>query len=214
MEYSVVVVDDHTLLSQAIGNLVDDFKDFETLYLCKNGAELLEKLEGSNKIPNIVLMDINMPIMNGIETTEHLKNKFPDIKVLALSVEEDENTILKMLRAGAQGYLMKDTRKEILEEALIQLMDKGYYHTNTVSQILLGTLTKEEAPELKEREIEFIKFACTEMTYKEIADCMFLSPKTIEGYRDSLYQKLQIKNRMGLMLYAIQHNLFDPNKKC
>ncbi len=210
MGYSVVVVDDHTLLSQAIGGLVDDFKDFNTLYLCRNGRELLDKLGDPKNIPDLVLMDINMPILNGIETTEFLKNNFPKIKVLALSIEEDENTILKMLRAGAKGYLMKDTKKEILEEALQQVMEKGHYHTNTVTQILVGSLNKENEEELKEREIEFIKLACTEMNYKEIADTMYLSHKTIEGYRDSLYKKLNIKNRMGLMLYAIKHNLFKP----
>lgn len=210
MGYSVVVVDDHTLLSQAIGGLVDDFADFNTLYLCRNGRELLDKLADPKNVPDLVLMDINMPILNGIETTEFLKNNFPKIKVLALSIEEDENTILKMLRAGAKGYLMKDTKKEILEEALKQVMEKGHYHTNTVTQILVGSLNKEDEEELKEREIEFIKLACTEMNYKEIAETMFLSHKTIEGYRDSLYKKLNIKNRMGLMLYAIKHNLFKP----
>ncbi len=211
MNYSVVVVDDHTLLSQAIGGLVDEFENFKVLYLCKNGQELLDKIKDPKNIPDVVLMDINMPILNGIETTEFLKNNFPRIKVLALSIEEDENTILKMLRAGAKGYLMKDTKKEILEEALTQVIEKGHYHTNTVAQILVGSLNKDSEDEsLKEREIEFIKLACTEMTYKEIADIMCLSPKTIEGYRDALYTKLKLKNRMGLMLYAIRHNFFKP----
>jgi DNA-binding NarL/FixJ family response regulator len=162
-------------------------------------------------MPNIVLMDVNMPILNGIETTQILKEKYPEIKVLALSVEENEETIIKMLRAGAKGYLMKDTKKEILEEALQQIVSKGYYHTNTIAQLLVGSLNKKPSEiELKEREIEFIKHACTEMTYKEIAEVMFLSPKTIDGYRDSIYEKLQIKNRIGLVLYAIRNHLFTP----
>lgn len=211
MQYSVVVVDDHNLLSEAIGNLVNDFDHFNLLYTCKNGQDLLEKLKFPDKIPNIVLMDINMPILNGIETTKILTEKYPDINVLALSIEENENTILKMLRAGAKGYLMKDTKKEILEEALNQVIDKGYYHTNTISKLLIGSLTKDEtAVQLKEREVEFIKHACTEMTYKEIAGKMFLSPKTIEGYRDSIYEKLNLKNRIGLVLYAIRNGLFEP----
>ncbi len=152
-----------------------------------------------------------MPLLDGIATTKILNENFPKIKVLALSVEENEKTILKMLRAGAKGYLMKDTKKEILEEALSQVIEKGYYHTNTISKILIGSLTKDEMEiELKEREIEFIKHACTEMTYKEIAEKMFLSPKTIEGYRDSIYEKLNFKNRIGLVLYAIRNDLFKP----
>ena len=211
MKYRIVVVDDHTLLLEAIGGLVRGFENFEVLYLCKNGQELLDKLKIPANIPDIVLMDINMPVLNGIETTKILAEKYPEVKVLALSVEENENTILKMLRAGAKGYLMKDTEKSVLREALEQVMEKGYYHTNTIARILVGSLTKShEDTELKEREVEFIQHACTEMTYKEIADKMCLSPKTIEGYRDSIYEKLNIKNRIGLMLYAIRNNLFTP----
>jgi DNA-binding NarL/FixJ family response regulator len=210
MKYSVVVVDDHYLLSQAIGGMVQEFENFNVLYLCKNGQELLDKLIDPKNIPDVVLMDIKMPILNGIETTEQLKKKYPDVKVLALSIEEDEYTILKMLRAGARGYLMKDTKKEILQEALIKVLEDGHYYTNTVSQILMESLDKEANTEIKDRELEFIKLACTEMNYKEIADIMCCSYKTVEGYRDSLYKKLGIKNRIGLVLFAIHHNLFTP----
>jgi len=211
MKHAVVVVDDHILLSQAIGGLVNEFEDFETRFLCKNGQELLDKLKIPDNIPDVVLMDINMPILNGIETTQMLSEQYPQVKVLALSIEEDENTILKMLRAGAKGYLMKDTKKEILHEALQQVVEKGYYHTNTIAQILVGTLQKKPSEvHFKERELEFLSYACTEMTYKEIADKMFLSPKTIEGYRNSIYEKIEVKNRIGLVLYAIRNDLFKP----
>ncbi|MBG44026.1 MAG: DNA-binding response regulator [Aequorivita sp.] len=210
MNYSVVVVDDHFLLSQAIGGLVQGFRRFKVLYLCKNGSELLDKFDNKKNIPDLVLMDIKMPILNGIETTEILKKKFPSVKVLALSIEEDEYTILKMLRAGACGYLLKDTKKDILEEALIQVMKKGHYYTNTVSQILVDSLENEIDTDLKEKEIEFIKLACTDLSYKEISEAMCCSYKTVEGYRDSVHKKLKIKNRIGLVLFAIHHNLFTP----
>jgi len=211
MNTTVVVVDDHVLLSQAIGELVNGFDSFELAYLCNNGQELLDAMKHPTKVPDMVLIDINMPILNGIDTTKILKEKYPEVKVLALSIEENEATILKMLRAGANGYLMKDTKKAILQEALIQVRDKGYYHTNTVAQLLVGQLIDDKPQTvLKDREIEFIKLACTEKNYKEIAEVMFLSPKTIEGYRDSIYEKLNIKNRIGLVLYAIRNKLFTP----
>lgn len=211
MKTKVVVVDDHVLLSQAIGELVNGFEGFELAYLCNNGQALLDAMAHPAKVPDIVLIDINMPILNGIDTTVILKEKYPNVKVLALSIEENEATILKMLRAGASGYLMKDTKKAILQEALMQVRDKGYYHTNTVAQLLVGQLIDDKPQTiLKEREIEFIKLACTEKNYKEIAEVMFLSPKTIEGYRDSIYEKLNIKNRIGLVLYAIRNKLFTP----
>lgn len=210
MKYSVVVVDDHYLLSQAIGGMVDGFEKFNVLYLCKNGQELIDKLEDPENLPDVVLMDIKMPILNGIETTEILNKQYPQIKVLALSIEEDEYTVLKMLRAGARGYLLKDTKKEILEEALLKVLEEGHYYTNTVSKILTDSLDKDAKTEIKDRELEFIKLACTEMNYREIADIMCCSYKTVEGYRDSLYRKLGIKNRIGLVLFAIHHNLFTP----
>lgn len=212
MKYTVVVVDDHMLLSQAIGGLVDAFDKFEVLYLCKNGQELIDQLRNKKNIPDLVLMDVNMPILNGVETTAHLKEHFPDIKVLALSIEEDEMTILKMLRAGAKGYLMKDVKKAELNKALIEVIEKGYYHTNTIAKILVDSLRHKESSvdNLKDREIEFIKHACTERTYKEIADIMCLSPKTIEGYRDVLFEKLNLRNRTGLVIYGIKNKIFTP----
>ena len=212
MKYSVVVVDDHNLLSQAIGGLVEGFEEFSVLYTCKNGQELLDKINDTKKIPDIVLMDVNMPILNGIETTQQLYKDYPDIKVLALSIEEDEKTILKMLRAGAKGYLMKDVKKSELEKALLEVMEKGFYHTNTVTKVLVDSLSDSEENKIvfKEREMIFIKYACTEMTYRELAEKMFLSTKTVEGYRDAVFEKLKLRNRTGLVIYAIKNKIFTP----
>ncbi|MCB4797303.1 response regulator transcription factor [Neotamlana laminarinivorans] len=208
--HSVVIVEDHNLLSQAIAGLVNSFNKFTVLYTCKNGKDLLTKLKTPTNIPEIILMDVNMPILNGIETTEILKNEYPNLKVLALSVEENETTIIKMLKAGAKGYLLKDVEKEILETALIETITHGYYHTKDVSNILINSLNEGNKGnvKLKEREIEFLKNVCSEMTYKQIAEKMFLSPKTIDGYRDNLFQKLEVKNRIGLVLYAIKNGIF------
>lgn len=207
---SIVIVDDHTLLSQAISGLVNSFEDFEVLYSCKNGKELIDQLRFPDKHPDIILMDVNMPIMDGIETTAYLHDHHPKILVLALSVEEDDHTILKMIRAGAKGYLLKDTEKSVLEKALKELAINGYYHSNTVSKLLVKSLDSSNKDRLKDREIEFIKHACTEMTYNEIAEVMFLSPKTVQGYRDSVFSKLNLKNRTGLVIYALKKGLFKP----
>ena len=184
--HKVIIVEDHMLLSQAIAGLVNSFDNFEVPYLCKNGKELLTQLKNSNDIPEIVLMDVNMPILNGIETTEIIKKEYPQINVIALSVEGNDETIIKMLKAGAKGYLLKDVEKEVLETALQEVLETGYYHTKSVANILMNSLNDDGASEskLKEREIEFIKLVCSELTYKEIAEKMFLSPKTIDGYRD------------------------------
>ncbi|GAA3629982.1 response regulator transcription factor [Flavivirga jejuensis] len=208
--YTIVIVEDHILLSQAIASLVNSFKDFNVLYTCKNGKELLTKLKTPKNIPDIILMDVNMPILNGIEATEIVKKEYPTIKVIALSVEENDITIIKMLKAGAKGYLLKDVEKDVLELALIETIKNGYYHTKDVSNILINSLNSDNTDEiqLKAREIEFIKHTCSEMTYRQIAEKMFLSPKTIDGYRDNLFQKLHVKNRIGLVLYAIKNGIY------
>lgn len=211
-KYSVVIVEDHTLLSQAIAGVVDKFEFFKVSYLCKNGIELVEQFKSIKNIPDIVLMDINMPIMNGIETTKWINDNHPHVNVLALTVEEDENTILKMIRSGAKGYLLKDVDKKTLEIALLKIMENGVYHSDIVTDALMNSVTGKCQHEisLKENEIEFLKLICTELTYKEIAEKMNLSPKTIDGYRDILFVKLEVKNRIGLVLYAIKHKIYVP----
>lgn len=209
-KHSVIVVDDYELLSEAIGKLVDEFDEFETTCVLKNGKELIDALKKGKINPDIVLMDVNMPVLNGIETTKILTKEFPEIKVLALSVDDDEATIIQMLRAGAKGYLTKDIQKELLHTALVTLLEQGYFHTQMVTAVLVGNLQKNNGiEELKDREIEFIKLACSDLTYKEIADKMFLSPKTIDNYRDSVFVKLNVRNRVGLVLFAIKNKIFD-----
>ena len=211
--YSVVIVDDHTLLSQAIGQMVDTFDKFSVLYTCKNGKELIEKFGDSPRnVPDVVLMDINMPIMNGIETTAWITENHPGVHVMALSVEDTDTTILKMLKAGAVGYLLKDTEKRVLEHALTEVVESGFFHTKNVTNLLLQSISGsgKRTVEFKENEITFMKLACTELTYKEIADRMCLSPKTIDGYRDVLFTKLNVKNRVGLVMYAIKNKIYTP----
>ena len=213
IKHSVVIVDDHTLLSQAIGAMVNTFDKFKVLYTCKNGQELIEKFSSSPKfIPDVVLMDINMPIMNGIETTDWVTKNHPTVDVMGLSVEDEDTTILKMLKVGAIGYLLKDTEKSVLENALLEIVESGFFHTKTVTNLLMKNLSNNGSKELafKDREITFMKYACTELTYKEIADKMCLSPKTIDGYRDVLFTKLNVKNRVGLVMYAIKNKIYTP----
>lgn len=207
-KFKVAIVEDYTLLAQAIAGIVGSFKDFEVAYVCENGKILTETFSQKN-IPDVVLMDINMPIMNGIETTKWIRENYPEVHVLALSVEDDEKTVLEMIKAGAKGYLLKDVDKNILENALISLVKNGIYYTKMVNDAIMHSLNN-DGEQLKDTEITFMKLICTELTYKEIADKMHLSPKTIDGYRDQLFVKLNVKNRIGLVLYAIKNKIYVP----
>ena len=207
-KYKVAIVEDYKLLAQAISGVVNSFENFEVIFTCENGKHLTETLT-ENNIPDIILMDINMPIMNGIETTKWLKENFPNVHILALSVEDDEKTILEMIKSGAGGYLLKDVDKNILENALITILETGIYYTKLVNEAILHSLNKEKEL-LKDTEITFLKLICTELTYKEIAEKMHLSPKTIDGYRDQLFVKLNVKNRIGLVLFAIKNKIYKP----
>jgi DNA-binding NarL/FixJ family response regulator len=175
-----------------------------------DGAEVVDYFKANNPKPDIILMDIQMPIMNGIEATNWLKNNEPTIKVLALSMECEEATILAMLRAGAKGYLLKDINPSVLKHAIKELYSNGFYYTENVTNTLLNANDNgyiKSGVVLKDRELEFLKLTCTELTYKQIAEKMFLSPKTVENYREALFEKLDAKTRIGLVLYAIKHKI-------
>jgi len=212
---NIVLVDDHVLLRNGLASLVKNL-GHEVLFEADNGKDFTDKLK-SKALPDVVLLDINMPEMDGYETAHWLKQNHPDIRVLALSMYDNENSIIRMLKCGAKGYILKDSEPAELRAAIDALMSKGFYYSDLVSGKLIHAINKidDEGSELKnliqlnERETDFLKYACTEMTYKEIADKMFVSPRTIDGYRDGLFEKLHIKTRVGLVMYAIKNGLVN-----
>lgn len=208
----IAIVDDHKLVSKALENMISFNSNFQVVMNCFNGRDFLEELRQTDNPPDVILMDINMPIKNGIETTEQISKEFPNLKVIALTMEDNEATIIKMLRAGAKGYLLKDMSPDILFDAIKIVHEKGIFYTDLVTQSLLNIKTEEKFmyelhENLKDRELEFIKLACSELTYREIADKMHLSPRTIDGYRDSVFVKLNVKTRVGIVLFGIKHKL-------
>ncbi len=215
MTYKIAVVDDHLLIAKAISSIIEGFSGFEVLYEAENGKVLQDKFKVRFNIPDIVLMDISMPIMNGFETTQWLTDNYPDIVVMALSVQDDDDSLIKMIKAGAKGYLHKNVHPAELETALKTLVDKGmYFPAWATSKVFMNISKKDEkksinALKLSERELEFLSYVCTELTYKEIADRMCCSPRTVEGYRDALFEKLEIKTRVGLAMYAVKSQIFE-----
>lgn len=205
----IIIVDDHLLFSQSLKLLIKSFGDHEVIERFENGKVFIDYLqENPSAAIDLILLDVNMPVLDGLSTMQWLKDNRPDLKVIALSVNDDEEIIIKMITNGAKGYLLKDTSPEIFKDAIECVLEKGFYFTELVSGMLINKVGGDNKKiGLKEKEIVFIKHACTEMTYKEIASQMCLSPKTIDGYRESLFDKLEIKTRIGLVLYAIKHKI-------
>ncbi|HEY1112640.1 MAG TPA: response regulator transcription factor [Chitinophagaceae bacterium] len=209
----VALVDDHVLLRKGLASLLEDL-DHDVVCQADNGKAFTEQLSGTT-LPEVVLLDINMPVMDGYQTAQWLKQHHPDIRVLALSMNDDEHAMIRMLKNGARGYVLKDCEPQELRTAIHALMTKGYYHSEMVTARLIHSLahmedegsTTKQLMGLNDKEIHFLKLACTEMTYKEIADQMGLSPRTIDGYRDGLFEKLGIKSRVGLVLFAIKNGV-------
>jgi two-component system invasion response regulator UvrY len=209
----VALADDHVLLRRGLANLIDSFNEYSVVFEADNGLEFQKKITKEN-LPDLVLLDINMPKMDGFTTAQWLKQTFPLVKIMALSMYDNENSIIRMFKAGARGYILKDCEPHELKAALDSIMQKGYFYSELVTGKLIHTINKMEDDDqvnsfskLNEKEIQFLKLACTEMTYKEIADQMNLSPRTIDGYRDALFDKLNLKTRVGLVIYAIKNGV-------
>ncbi len=210
---SIVLVDDHTLFRSGVATLLSEFEEINVLFQASNGKDLQEKLFPDN-LPDIILMDITMPVMDGYETTKWVTTLYPGISVLALSMFDDEKSIINMLRAGACGYLLKESNPSDLLEAIKITKERGLFINENVSGRMLISLRHESNaidPDGKpsQRELEFLNYCATELTYKEIADKMNVSPRTVDNYRDSLFSKLNIKSRTGLVVYGIKNLLIQ-----
>jgi DNA-binding NarL/FixJ family response regulator len=209
MKIKIGIADDQQLFLRSLSNLITSFKEFEVITEALNGQELLKNLGQLTVLPDIVLIDVQMPIMDGPTAVREITLNYPGVVTVALSMKEDDHSVLSMLRAGCSAYLLKDIHPRELERALIEVRNTGYYNSDISSVNYRRLLRRQDSEETKltEREKTFLKFACSDFTYKEIASKMFLSEKTIDGYRESLFQKLNVKSRTGMALEAIKKNL-------
>jgi DNA-binding NarL/FixJ family response regulator len=209
------MADDHVLIRQSLANMINGMGDCEVIWQASHGLEVQELM--ARQEPDVLLLDIRMPKMNGFETCAWVSRHHKQVKVLALSMMDEEDAVIRMLRAGARGYLLKDADPLDLAAAIKTVHEKGFFFNDVVSgkllhQILQENIDAENDPghQLTPREEEFLKLTCSELTYKEIADIMHLSPRTLDGYRDTLFDKLGVKTRVGLAMYAVKRGLYVP----
>ena len=207
---NIGIIDDHQLFVKSLGLMLESFTNYNVVIEAFNGKDLQEKMKQKITVPDIILIDVNMPQMNGYETAKWLNEHYPQIKLVALSMNDDDHTIIDMIKAGCCAYLMKDTHPNELEKALTEINEKGYYNgdaSNINYRRLMKSEQEKESLNINDRERNFLRLACSDKTYKQIASEMNLSERTIDGYREVLFQKLKVQSRVGLCLEAIRKQI-------
>jgi len=191
--------------------LVNSFAGFEVVVDALNGKELMDKLSAKSYQPDIVLIDVNMPVMDGAQTAENITRSYPLVKTVALSMKEDDLTIINMIRAGCCAYLLKDVSAGELEIALKEVDKNGYYNADASNinfrRLVRMALGKTDGSTLTEKEKQFIQLAASDLTYKQIASRMNMAERTIDGYRESLFEKLNVQSRVGMVLEGVRRGL-------
>jgi two-component system invasion response regulator UvrY len=212
---TIGLVEDHIILRQGLSALLNAL-GHRLLFEADNGLDCMDKLNQLSILPDIIIMDITMPEMDGFEATALIREYYPNIRVLALSMIDDEIAVIRMVRNGARGYILKNCKLQELNDAIHSLTTHGYYHSDLLSSRLIHAINHyddkndvKNVLSLSERELMFLKLASTEMTYKEIADVMHISPRTVDNYRENLFQKLSLKSRVGLVIYAVRTKIVN-----
>ncbi len=214
-QINVLLVDDHNIVKQGLRAILESHASITVVEEADNGQEALDKLETSAVI-DFVIIDINMPIMNGIEATEIITKKYPTIHVLALTMLNEEYHIRKMLKAGADGYILKNSSKDELLKAVTTIAKGEHYFSKEATDIIMMDMVQGEpqtkgAPTtevyLTDREKDIIKLIAQEFTNAEIGEKLFISVRTVDAHRRNLLQKIGARNTAGLVVYAIEHQL-------
>lgn len=205
------IVDDHQMMIDGLRALLGDEPSFKIIDESNNGKVAFSKIE--NKQPDVLLTDISMPEMNGLELTKAVKEKFPDVKVIALSMFGERNTISEMLQAGINGYIVKNTGKQELVQAINKVAAGGLFFSDEVSAEMMKAISnpppKEEVISLTPREIEIVKLISKEYSNLQIAEALFISERTVETHRKNIFRKSNTKSVVGLIKYAIEKKLLD-----
>jgi DNA-binding NarL/FixJ family response regulator len=220
-QVKIAIVDDHNLFRKGLIKLInlgDTQSRYSILFEAENGNDMKEKLS-KKSLPDIILMDIDMPDMDGYEAVDWLNKCYPDISIIVISMFETEEAIVRMIRLGVKGYLSKDIEVEDMHGALEAIANKGLYYSDHVKGVIAQNIQNTDVygegksaitlawDKMSQNEREFLNLACTELTYQQIADKMKRSPKTIDGYRESLFLKLGVKSRVSLAMYAVKNGL-------
>ncbi len=205
-QIDIAVVDDHELFREGIILVLRQVRGFNVVFDAASGYDFIKYLQTSK--PDVVLMDINMPGMNGVETTIKALEKYPDLKVIALTMLTDTLHSTQMIEAGAKGFVLKKGNKSELRQAVTEVFNGGNYFSQGILQTLASRSLRHPRGdnELTDRELEVLDLVCKGLTSQEIADKLFISAKTVEGHRTNIFQKANVRNTAALVLWALHNN--------
>jgi len=209
-KYTVALADDHAILRKGLVYIINSFPDFVVTMEASDGQELIDKIEKAPARPDVVIMDIHMHGMNGYDATAAIKKKWPQMQILALSMHHNEFSIIRMLRSGARGFLPKEAGPQDLHASMLAILDGYTYYSDLISEEVVAKAednVSTKMMDLTKSEITFLRYCCCDYSYKDIADKMTLSQRTIDWYRDKLFEKLGVKTRAGLVVFALQFGL-------
>jgi DNA-binding NarL/FixJ family response regulator len=210
-KFSVMIVDDHPLFREGLKLILGEINNVGEIFQASNGEEFLRFL--SHTLPDMVLMDIEMPLMNGIEATRIAVERFPTIKIIALSMYSDDAYYFKMIESGAKGFIAKNSDIDIVEKAMVTVMSGNeYFSAEIMSKLIKNIHNIQKEPHkdlLTERESEILYLICKGLSNQEIADSLFLSKRTVDKHRENILSKTESKNTAGLVLFAIKNKIID-----
>lgn len=211
----IAIADDHALFRRGMVSLLKSIEGFEMVLEASNGQELIDAIPQMH--PDLIIMDLQMPVMDGMKATEHIKKNWPDIKVIVISMHDEDQFVTHLMELGANGYLLKDTDTEEVELAIRTIIKEDYYYGPFLNKVMhrrfLDKSRKKEANlgnkiHFSERELEIIQLVCEGLTTVQIADKVCLSNRTVDGHRNSIMDKLGVKNTAGVVVYAVKNQLY------
>lgn len=209
----IAIADDYTIYRDGLKIGLTQDENLEVMLEAGDGEDLIKGIE--TKMPDVIIMDLKMPVMDGMEATKHIKKKYPDMKILVVTMYDDEKFVIHLMEIGANGYLLKNAEAEEIRKAIYSVHETGYYFNNIVSNALLKKLvikgnikpSFKEGVELTEREQDVLKLICAEKTANEMGKQLFLSPRSVEGIRQRLIDKVGVRNTAGLVMFAVKNGI-------
>lgn len=218
-KYNIAIVDDESLFRQGLSMMVNNHAQMTASIFAENGQHLLELLEKTDDLPDLLLCDLEMPVMNGVEVTKELTRQYPDINVVILSSHYEPSLIMKMMETGASAFMPKNEKPAEFYDTIINVIEKGFHYNDFIVQLIREKMhfgnkkISTISIELTDREQEVLQLICDQKTNKEIGEEIFISPRTVEGHRKKLLQKTGSKNTAGLIIFAIENGYYSVNIK-